>query len=80
MTDDRIAVEITSQEHQMIDILRENSDTTEFRLVIERRDGAWDIVISARGLVGLRSSKEVSARGVGETFDAAWDGMNPLWA
>jgi hypothetical protein len=80
MTDDRIAVEITPQENQMIDILRGSTDTTEFRLVIERRDGAWDIDMSARGMVGLPSSKECGARGVGATFDAAWDNMNPLWS
>ena len=78
--------DLTDQERQMIEIIRENADTTEFRLLIERRDGAWDITMSARGLAGLspfrpsRPKGEGSARGVGATFDEAWDNMNPLWA
>lgn len=68
---------MTEQEQQLLTVLRENADAAEFRLVIERRDGAWDIALSGRETVG---AKEGSARGVGATFDAAWDDMSPLWA
>jgi len=44
-----------------------------YQVIIERRDGAWDISMKELGTTR-------GARGTGATFDAAWDNMDPLWA
>jgi hypothetical protein len=65
-------IELTDAELQMIECLREaQGEVANFRLVIERTDGAWEIrmVLSPRG-----------GRGVGTTFDEAWHNMAPDWA
>ena len=63
------------QERLMIKMLRQCSGNGDFRMVIEFRDGAWEINTSVPP-----HDKDHSARGVGQTFDDAWDNMNPTWA
>ena len=36
------------QEREMIEIIRENASTEQFRLSIERKDGAWEIGLRCR--------------------------------
>ena len=64
-------IEPTEQEKQMISILREWGGTEHYRMVIECNDGAWEIVIAAP------SHESLVSRGVGATFDDAWDAMAP---
>ena len=69
------AFEATDAGRQLIEIIREQKGDHEFRLLIERVDGAWEIVMSIPP-----HDERHKARGVGSTLDAAWNGMNPLWA
>jgi hypothetical protein len=69
------AMGISSQEEQMCEMIREQSASDEFRLTVERRDGAWDITLSTAPHDQRRMS-----RGTGTTFNDAWDNMAPLWA
>ena len=62
-------MEISEQERQMIEIVRENAGTDEFYLSIERNEGEWEIDLSIASRV---------ARGVGGSFNDAWDNMAPL--
>ena len=56
---------LTDEEWEMIGIIRENKDEDGFRLLIERRDGAWKI--------GLKSPRVPNPeRGTGTDFDQAW--------
>jgi hypothetical protein len=68
-------MDVTEQERQMIEMIREQSGTDEYRLVIERIGGTWEIATDA-----MLRGKQRSARGVGTTFDRAWDNMAPTWA
>lgn len=61
-------------EQQMIEVIRENA-SNEFRLLIEREGGAWEITMS----VAPHDDRH-KARGTGGTFDEAWNNMAPLWA
>ena len=38
---------LTGEEWEMIEIIRENKDEDGFRLLIERRDGAWKIELKS---------------------------------
>jgi hypothetical protein len=66
-------LELSAQESQLIGILREWDGKDAYQIVIERREGAWDIILKEFGT-------NRGARGTGATFDAAWDDMAPLWA
>jgi hypothetical protein len=66
-------MDITQQEQQMLELLREWAGGDQYRLLIERQDGAWDITLSEVG-------KPHTARGTGATFGEAWDDMAPTWA
>ena len=68
-------MELSEEETQMIETIREWSGADEFRLRIERQDGAWEITLSEAPHDGRRA-----ARGTGATFKEAWDNMAPLWA
>lgn len=69
-----MGIELTDQERQMIEILREwDVSSGNFTLSIERHDGVWDVALNELGT-------KKGARGAGENFDIAWDNMNPLWA
>ncbi len=58
-------MEPTTQEIQMIEIIRESRDDG-FRLLIERQEGAWDITVTA--IIEGRFRK---ARGTGTSFAQA---------
>jgi hypothetical protein len=67
-------MDVTEQERQMIEILREWAGEDEYRLSIERQGGAWDITLSGT----IKGKRRGRARGTGATFDRAWDSMSPL--
>jgi hypothetical protein len=73
-------MDITDQERQVIEILREQQSGPDnnFRLTIEHVDGAWEIAMSITFHEAPDRAKRV--RGVGASFDQAWDNMDPLWA
>jgi hypothetical protein len=63
--------ELTPQEEQMLAMLREwQSEPEDSSLLIEHRDGAWDITLSA---VLSPGGKLKTTRGTGATFEQAWD-------
>lgn len=70
-----IGMDVTLQEQQMIQILREWSGKDDYSLQIEYRDGAWDITLSS-----VLNKKNKTARGTGASFDVAWDQIEPTWA
>jgi len=72
--------DITEQERQMLIIIRENANRDGFALSIRWQDGACEIAMSALVSTLKSGQKLCSARGVGASFAAAWDGMNPNWA
>lgn len=67
------ALELTDAERQLIEILRQWHPRETYRLVLETVNGAWEIEMS-------EPRAKRGARGVGTTFDQAWDGMAPRWA
>ena len=68
--------ELTESERQLIEIIRQQeNDKTDFRLVIECVDRAWEIAMSISP-----HDESHGARGVGKTFNQAWDDMGPLGA
>ena len=56
---------LTGEEWEMIEIIRENKDEDGFRLLIERRDGAWKIELKSPRVPNPE-------RGAGTDFDQAW--------
>lgn len=68
-------MELSEQEQELIRVLQGNSDADGFRLLIERQDGAWEIAMSAPlfGRGGRVRFKK--RRGVGLTFEHAWDNV-----
>jgi hypothetical protein len=68
-------MKVTEQERQMLEVLREWNDLGEnYRLVIEHRDGAWELE-----LTGSHPKRDAAkARGFGRTLSQAWDEMAPL--
>jgi hypothetical protein len=74
-------LEPSEQELQMLEMMREWSGKDEFRVVIEFKDGAWETSLTGI-LVGRVSGvpKKMTSRGVGRTFDDAWNNMDPTWA
>jgi hypothetical protein len=60
-----MAEPITDEEWQMLEIIRENKDRDGFRLLIECKDGAWEIELKS-------PTVPYPARGVGTDFDQAW--------
>jgi hypothetical protein len=57
----------------MLEIIRE-IDADGFRLIIERRDGAWEVSVA-----GMSREELLTARGIGANFDEAWDNVAPPW-
>jgi len=41
-------MDVTEQEREMIEMIREQTGNDEYRLVIERAGGAWEITMTAR--------------------------------
>jgi hypothetical protein len=68
-------MDITLQEQLMIEMIREQSSDDEFRLLVERQDGAWNITLST-----VPHDESHKSRGTGASFNDAWDNMAPLWA
>ena len=66
-------VDLSEQEAQLIEILREWNGEDAYEMRIAQQDGAWEISLKKLGTAH-------GARGTGATFDAAWDNMDPLWA
>jgi hypothetical protein len=63
----RPTIQLSEAEEDMVLTLRGWADADNGQLLIEHRDGAWDITLS------LAPDK---VRGTGATFDQAWDNMN----
>jgi hypothetical protein len=70
-----VKMEATEQEQQMVEVVREHKVDADFRLLVERQDGAWDVTLSIEPHDELNTS-----RGTGATFNDAWGNMAPLWA
>ena len=66
----------SEQERQLIEVLREWASDDEYRHEIERSSGAWEIKLSSPRN-GPRQEKW--ARGVGGTFNEAWDNVERSW-
>jgi hypothetical protein len=64
--------EPSEQEKQMLEVLQEWQDHPNARLMIELRDGTWEI-----GMTVTIDGQARSARGVGRSFNEAWHNMNP---
>ena len=62
-------MELTEQERQLVEILREWDQLGENRLTIERH-GVWGLVLERQG------TGEKVVRGTGPTFAEAWDEMD----
>jgi hypothetical protein len=67
-------MELSEQERQLIEIIREWSGEDDFRLGVSFQSGEWEIVLS-RG-----AGDPNPCRGTGATFNQAWDEMAPAWA
>jgi hypothetical protein len=67
-------MKLTEQEQDLIEVIRENTNDDGFRLLLERQNGAWEVTLRAP-IWG----KLATARGVGTSFAAAWDNMEPTW-
>jgi hypothetical protein len=65
-------MELTKQESQLLEMIRELDEGEQLRLLVARRNGQWEVIVSAPPVV------RHNARGVGPTFDAAWDNLVPL--
>jgi hypothetical protein len=66
--------DLSLQESLLLGMMRDWSGKDDCRMTIEHRDGAWEITMST-----APHGKDHAARGVGATFDQAWDNMNPTW-
>jgi hypothetical protein len=65
-------VKPTEQELQLIEMIRELEEGNEFQLTVARSLGAWNVTLSVTPLVAYPS------RGVGVTFNEAWDNSAPV--
>jgi hypothetical protein len=59
---------LTDEEWEMIEIIRENRQEDGFRLLIERRDGAWVIELKSKRV-------PYPGRGTGTDFNEAWSNV-----
>jgi hypothetical protein len=76
MTTYSVKMEGSEQERQLLETLRDHGDAeSDFRLLVQKQDGAWDVTLSIAPHDQLNTS-----RGTGSTFSDAWDNMAPLWA
>ena len=69
-------MEGSEQERQLLEALRDHGldAASDFRLLVQKQDGAWDVSLS----IALHDELNTS-RGTGSTFNDAWDNMAPLW-
>jgi hypothetical protein len=68
----------TLQEQQMLDCIREQNGDDTFKLLIERREGRWEITMVYKSAGYGDNRREGSATGA--SFDEAWDRLKPNWA
>jgi Arm DNA-binding domain len=66
-------LEVSEQERQLIEILRQWAGDAEYQIEIKRENGVWELKLSEP-----RAGRW--ARGVGRTFAEAWDHIDPSWA
>jgi hypothetical protein len=60
---------LSEQECQMLECIREHGKDDLFRLTIEREDGEWTVALDTR-----EAAKPVArGHGRGKTFEQAWD-------
>jgi hypothetical protein len=59
---------LTDEEWEMIEIIRENRHEDGFRLLIERKEGAWEIEIRSKRV-------PYPERGTGGDFNKAWSNV-----
>jgi hypothetical protein len=66
----------SEQERQLLEVLPDHDSdaASEFRLLVQKQDGAWDVTLSIAPQDELNTS-----RGTDSTFNDAWDNMAPLW-
>ena len=71
-----VKMEGSEQERQLLEVLRDHDGdaASDFRLLVQKQDGAWDVSLSIAPHDELNTS-----RGTGSTFNDAWDNMAPLW-
>jgi hypothetical protein len=71
-----VKMEGSEQERQLLEVLRDHGvdAASDFRLLVQKQDGAWDVTLSIAPHDELNAS-----RGTGPTFNDAWDNMAPLW-
>jgi hypothetical protein len=69
----------TDQEQQFLESMREmDTQPEDYRVVIERTQGVWDVTLSSGWLRMKQGGVDVIARGTGATFQAAWGNMAPI--
>jgi len=59
---------LTDEEWEMIEIIRENRQEDDFRLLIERKEGAWEIELRSKRV-------PYPERGTGADFNKAWSNV-----
>jgi hypothetical protein len=76
-----VPMDVTEAERQMVEAIRklhEPRDASRFYLEVKLDDGGgWEINMA---VTIIDTGKTVAGRGVGATFDQAWDGMRPTEA
>ncbi len=68
--------DLSEQEWQLIQMLREQTSDERFNLSILRVSGLWSIALS----YFEQGSGQAKASGGGATFAEAWDRIGPDWA
>ena len=71
-----VKMEGSEQERKLLEVLRDHDGgaASEFRLLVQKQDGAWDVTLS------IAPHDELNTlRGTGSTFNDACDNMAPLW-
>lgn len=66
---------LSDQEQQMLEVRHELPKHPHAQLVVELRDGGWEIAMTI-----TINGKQHSAHGVGPSFSEAWHNMNPTEA
>ena len=76
MTTYSVKMEGSEQERRLLETLRDHDGdaASDFRLLVQKQDGAWDVTLSIAPHDQLNTS-----RGTGSTLNDAWDNMAPLW-
>jgi hypothetical protein len=67
--------ELSEPERQLIEIIREGGD---LRIVLMRTREIWDVKLSATLKTIDGGHKRSTVRGLGPTFDLAWEETEPI--